>query len=573
MTTNQIELEPIKASQERLVRIFSDEFAFSIPAYQRPYAWDHEHAKALLDDVLEAIEYGDTASGPSTYFLGSIVLIKQSGKPDAEVVDGQQRLTTLTILFAVLRDMSEEKVAWKRHSYICEEGDSDKGTIDRFRLALRKRDASYFETTIQNMGATHELTIRDDLGDSQKRIVENALFFLSELKKLGKKKRATLISFLLQHCYLVVIAVTNIEMAQKVFTVLNARGLDLTPTDILKATLLDKVSRDPDISNESETVYAEQWEDLEVALGRERFVDLFQHIRMIYQREKPRERLETGFRRHVPGFDNPKLFMSEILENYGDAYLHLQSPSEAESLYGQDAAQYLSFLDRLDNADWVPPALYFLVESVGHKDKITLFLQRLERLAYYLFVMRANINDRITRFSAVTKDLENGIALDDAEAKINLNEDEKVAFIEQLNGPIYEITRARMTILLRLDAALSSGGATYTHNIITVEHVLPQNPEPDSDWLKLFPEENIRHYWLHRLGNLVLLTRAKNSQAKNWDFVTKKERYFSGPGGITPFAITSQVLREDQWDISTVERRQLELIGKLSDVWELRQPQ
>src|ERR1700720_3932492 len=122
MQFEAMELEPIKAGQERLSRVFSDEFAFAIPTYQRPYAWEREQAEALLDDILAALKDATETREAVTDFLGSIVLIKQPGSPEAKVVDGQQRLTTLTILLSVLRDLSSLEVAIKRHGYICEEG-------------------------------------------------------------------------------------------------------------------------------------------------------------------------------------------------------------------------------------------------------------------------------------------------------------------------------------------------------------------------------------------------------------------------------------------------------------------
>ena len=137
MSFQAMDIEPINASQQSLVRIFSDEFAFTIPPYQRPYAWGEEQVRELFTDISSALDEALSTKDPVTYFLGSIVLIKKPGSPNADVVDGQQRLTTLTILFAVLRDLSSGKTATKRHSYICEEGDADKGTKDRYRLDPR----------------------------------------------------------------------------------------------------------------------------------------------------------------------------------------------------------------------------------------------------------------------------------------------------------------------------------------------------------------------------------------------------------------------------------------------------
>jgi uncharacterized protein with ParB-like and HNH nuclease domain len=88
-----------------LSKIFNDDFLFTIPNYQRPYAWTTEETGQLLDDLLAALEdEHKEINQMNPYFLGNIVLIK-NGKADAQVIDGQQRLTTLTILLSVLREL------------------------------------------------------------------------------------------------------------------------------------------------------------------------------------------------------------------------------------------------------------------------------------------------------------------------------------------------------------------------------------------------------------------------------------------------------------------------------------
>jgi uncharacterized protein with ParB-like and HNH nuclease domain len=101
MTFQPMEIEPINASQQSLVRIFSDEFAFMIPPYQRPYAWENDHARDLLSDIESALDDALATKDPVTYFLGSIVLIKKPGSPISDVVDGQQRLAALQKLAEV----------------------------------------------------------------------------------------------------------------------------------------------------------------------------------------------------------------------------------------------------------------------------------------------------------------------------------------------------------------------------------------------------------------------------------------------------------------------------------------
>lgn len=145
----------IKAEERELLRIFCNDFAFQIPAYQRPYAWKTEQVGELLGDLRNALlddSPKQLITETSPYFLGSIVLIKSPEQPEADVVDGQQRLTTLTILFAVLRELSEGRTADTLHSMICEEGNPLTGAVDRFRLMLRSQDQRRFQRLVQERG-------------------------------------------------------------------------------------------------------------------------------------------------------------------------------------------------------------------------------------------------------------------------------------------------------------------------------------------------------------------------------------------------------------------------------------
>src|SRR5207248_9860789 len=95
----------IEAHERNIGEIFSDLYQFEIPPYQRPYAWEEEQARELLNDLLDAMDNRDSSGG--LYYLGSIVL-ELPTEAQARVIDGQQRLTTLTILLSVLRDLTTD---------------------------------------------------------------------------------------------------------------------------------------------------------------------------------------------------------------------------------------------------------------------------------------------------------------------------------------------------------------------------------------------------------------------------------------------------------------------------------
>lgn len=202
---------------------------------------------------------------------------------------------------------------------------------------------------------------------------------------------------------------------------------------------------------------------------------------------------------------------------------------------------------------------------------MVVFFRGLERLAYALLIRRCGINERIERFSQLTGAIIKASNLQGDGSPLQLTPTEQYEVYSQLDGMFYEVfaARARTTILLRLDTLVSGGGANYDYPVITVEHVLPQTPAEDSTWLKWFPDPNERYLWVHRLGNMALLTRKKNSSASNYEFDKKKESYFSH-GGVSPFVLTTQVLDKKDWTPAIVSARQEHLLGLLEKHWQLQ---
>ena len=547
----------IEASEKSVDRVFCQDYIFRIPVYQRPYAWESEQVEELFDDLVTAMRTG----GDEPYFLGSIVLVKKDGMPNCDVVDGQQRLTTLTILLCVLREISEGDWKLSLDDRIRQKRDVVSRREEVVRLHLKESDQGYFRRYVQNEGGISNLLSEVPSGktDSQERISENTKYLYKQAEKLSEEQRETLASFIINHCYLVVVATTSQSSAFRVFSVMNDRGLDLTATDILKAEITGSMEKD-----QFRATYARKWEDIEESLGRNRFVDLFSHIRMIYAKDKSRSNLQDEFRDQVLSKLDGRQFVDEVLVPYADAYENTLGINDGVS---EEIRRYLKHLSRLDNVDWIPPAMATFFAAPKVEGNLLRIVRGLERLAYGLFIRRANVNERIRRFATVIHAVQRG----DAEAvwkALELSTEEKLEIIDILDGQVYKMTRVRKPLLLRLDGLLADSEATYDHSVITIEHVLPQNPQQDSEWLKWFPDEEERENWTHRLANLVLLSRRKNTRASNFEFRRKKEEYFAR-GGISPFPLTTGVLQEDQWIPKVLEQWQALLLKLFKDEWRL----
>ena len=555
----------IKASEQNLNSVFSNDYFFEIPMYQRPYSWEEEQVSALLDDLLKAKERDDK----SPYFLGSIVLVKNESSPQSDVIDGQQRLTTISMLFCVLRELAEGNIKNSLDSRVRETGDILEGTKDRFRVRLRERDRKFFQEKVQESGALAQFLEMDkaNFSDSQERIYENAKYLYREMSELDEKERTDFAIYVGQQCYLVVVATSDVSSAYRIFSVMNDRGLDLSPTDILKADLIGK------IADNEQQAYGDKWEKIEEDLGRDDFRDLFSHIRMIHLQTKQQRTLQEEFQdspKLLKGItsESAKVFIDEVIQPYADVFDVVSRASYESSSGSEKVNAYLKHLVRLDNFDWIPPAMSFFRRNLHNREALIRFTKDLERLAYGLFIRRANINERANRYAEVLQAIEQDENLWQDNGPLQLKSGEKIEILSALNGQIYLQTRVRLPLLLRLDSLLADAGASYDRPVISVEHVLPQNPGQSSQWLEWFPDANERGNWTHRLANLVLLSWRKNTSASNREFDHKKQTYFQRKG-TTPFVLTTQVVNEPQWTREVLERRQRDLIGALKKEWRL----
>lgn len=557
----------IKGGEFPIGKIFGKDFVFRIPRYQRPYSWGREQAEELFDDLLGFLSDGSEPVGElNPYFLGNIVVIKEDHKPDSEVVDGQQRLTTLTILLSAIRSLLAADVAKGLTDYIYEKGSTIEETEDRFRLTLRDRDIEFFRDYIQKEGQIEKLRALDEgkLSDSQNNIRNNALVLVDRLKKLSPEVRKRLAQYIVMQCYLVVVSTPDFASAYRIFTVLNNRGLDLSHSDILKSEIIGEVLE------AEQDKYGKRWEDIEELLGREAFTDLFSHIRTIFRKMKPKETVLAEFRQYVvKQFADPKKLVDQVLVPYAEAFASIKD-ANYESAAGADAInRLLKWLGRIDNNDWVPAAILFMAQYANDPPALNRFFTDLERLAAVQMLLRASINERIERYGRVITAIQSGDDLYKTESPLQLTDEERAEAVDVLNGEVYNfLPKLRTYIMLRLDSVLSGGGATYDYDLITVEHVLPQTPTDGSEWTAWFPDSVRRNNTVHLLGNLALLTRKKNASARNFDFDKKKTSYFT-KGGVSPFAITTQVINEKEWTPGVVAQRQADLVANLKAVWRL----
>ncbi|AIE76157.1 DUF262 domain-containing protein [Synechocystis sp. PCC 6714] len=571
----------IQVNEHNLRGIFSPkDYQFKIPEYQRPYAWTTDQVGDLWNDLLNALDQKDEEE--PEYFLGSMVLVKPERKPEAEVVDGQQRLTTLTILFAAIRhhlpplsvpSLEIEKLFFAK----------DMRGNKKPSLTIRKQDNKFFNESIYSLNGIETL-IKQDSGfesDSQIRIRDNALFLDKQLKikfkdSNQKEKDEWLTDFvekILEHCYLVVVSTKDFEKAYRIFSTINSRGLNLTHNDILKAEIISKMD-----DGEKRKEYTEIWDSMEADLGRSQFESLFAYIFRIEYQERPSKSVLTEYRKRVlPKYaaQYPKDYVFKFVDE-----LLLPSSKVLEIINAQNYEcedqevqnfinDYLRWLDLMDNDDWKAPLISFMIRYKNESSKLLRFLIELERFAAAIMLLRFDINARARAYRPIilATQKSSAEAIDTISKSLGAEEQDKL-IREYLEGEVYKDKTRRKYILLRLDSALAENGKSESFNskTLTIEHVLPQTLTPE--WKELGWNQENHERWVNRLGNLALLSRKKNSSGSNYSFEKKKNEYFQKGGSVT-FPITTRILSFPAWTPSIVEDNHNLYIKTLKEIWRL----
>lgn len=557
----------VSGAEKPLSKIFYKDYDFIIPPYQRPYSWEVEEAEELFDDLYEFFCEQEKVSPDKkeVYFLGSIVIVKAENNTRSEVIDGQQRLTTLTILFSCLADMMEGSSRDNIKAYVLEPGNDIERIEPKPRLTLRARDNEFFKRHIQNFKISELIKLKKGSleSDAQTNIMQNAELFHTKLKQLTKDSLKDFASFLVKQCYLVVVSTSSQDSAFRIFSVMNNRGKDLLPSDILKAELIGKLS-----NAKEQDQYNNKWEELEVRVGREDFSSLFNHIRMIYSKEKLRTSLVDGFKEKVVKKEkDAKKIINDVINVYADAYIKVKN-KKYDSV--PKVEKSLKWLSRISGSDWVPCALIALNSKLDDS-VLEEYFKKLETLAAFLLITGKNVNEKILRYKPVLEEMEKFKKTPSRKIKaIELSSSEKKEFIEALNGDIYTFSSPKKKyIILRLDSFLGDGGAVYDSNVLTIEHVLPQTVDPKSQWAKDWQDVAERESWVHKIANLFPLNKTRNVVASNHDFKKKIKAYFDGNKKVSTYALTTQIINAKEWTPGTVKKRQKDLMKIFKDNWEL----
>lgn len=233
----------IQADSLNLDKIIVDKERFyQIPNYQRPYSWDKDNIAELIGDLSSSF----LEQKEEEYFCGSLVLVKNDKDKRFDVIDGQQRLTTFTILACVIRDLYFELLEDRTKDYI-KDSISDKYNNENEKLNFLTD--THFQADFKNTFILNKLQFEDNKNIEKdfkhNKYLQNAYYIKNELSDLLKKNQINdFVKWLYEKVILTEIVCPNEESAIRIFNVLNNRGMPLNPTDILKSSLMQQLNEE-----------------------------------------------------------------------------------------------------------------------------------------------------------------------------------------------------------------------------------------------------------------------------------------------------------------------------------------
>lgn len=507
----------------------------------------------LFDDVFESDRGNE-------YFLGTIILQKTKNIGTAsqyDIIDGQQRLTTIQLLLACLRDNIESRdFVNDFQEMFYQKANLVYGLPKYARLSVREED--FFKNFVQEIGGTKKVKEYECINDAQRNLKNAIITFSERVMMLNQEEIQKLVLHISQNCIVIYVSTDDFNNAYKLFTIINDRGLQLRRIDILKTNNLQPTI----ITDEKEREkYSYMWEDMENDLGADEFEDLISYIRTILVKEKAKEDILKEFNNLVfnKGILKPgKEFINYIVEM---KIIYDKLIIEKDIDLGKNTISYKNLIhlmrEFLPSNEWIPPLLSYY-KKFGTK-KLFEFLSMLEMKVVVDWVIAYTPTKRTVNINSILKAIDESNTCEEVLNCAALNYDNE-AFVNELRQDIYG-KRHDKYILMKLDYLESEQDVERIYTTISVEHVLPQTPNPESNWTKIFSDGE-RLFYTNKLCNLVLLSKNKNSQARNFDFETKKKKYIEGKA--TNLVRTLKLLSEKEWTPSILDRRQKEILDFFS---------
>lgn len=570
--------ETFNPENQTISQIFNSERIYRVPNYQRQYAWQDKHLNDLWEDLWDA--FCNKSEENDCYFLGSIVVVDKKGTIYSDIIDGQQRITTLMILLNVIaKNFNEinsnvEKISETPvvTSAIVNNRIKNENGRDKLQLQTYKDYNAVFINCIKDCNDFSCIKKPTDkelkLNEPRFKYINTACFFfekLNELKQNDEKQNKNIlgefVNYIFYNVNIIKIVCTNESFAIKLFQVMNDRGMQLSSSDIIKSYLLTKYNNDEQgIQN-----FESAWAKIENSAKDNNYTvdDFMVYFEYFKLKSNPKRQLTDEMKDIIES--NKVDDLVNEMSNFSDSIKNVYKLKNA----------------KIYSLRYLPWKFYIITllasaEYVKYKDFQRL-LEILQRFYYLALISGKNLNQikqisfTILGYIIANKDIQDiYLAMEKVINEKHFIMDTYIALEDDM---VYG-EKWLKPLLMSLDYELKKDEKIDFIEIdksITIDHILPQKFDKEDEWDYIDVENG--NLYMHTLGNLALLSEIKNKEALNRGF-DKKIKIYQGinpdtdekESGYTVFETTINIINEygknkKKWNIDTIESRKEYLIG------------
>lgn len=535
----------IKPQDKTIKELLLSEHQFVIPRFQREYSWEKKHYKEFLDDMLDCLLVDQGNITINQYFLGTMLFVGdcfENDQVEISVIDGQQRLTTITILFSALSDrflqLGEEKLSKQVFRYIMTEDDNG----EQIRIIKSKTHYPFFSFFIQDRkkempqepNSEEEEAIKEafeylysNLDEQKLRSYLKKRYGSDEVDKLTYVNILKAIRDQVLGTTFVSISTKERKQANMIFEILNAKGKNLTETDLIKNKIFEVVD-DVEPADYAE----EKWKSIKNILNTSDtgvgFVQFYRHFWISKYKKSGMNKLYDDFKSTVKPKtkERYKLFLQEI-ENTANLYIKIIDPNRSDFDNRKEYFGVVQSLNALTNYFNIVQVRIALIALLEAKENNLISLKQFKETVYYLdnfhFAYNAvgakPTNKLETIYSRFAIKLRASTSKEDAKGIID-------ELIDQLDAIYisYQDFEDKFIMLvyskkdnpsnLKTKYAINKIACFYEGSEVfddegSIEHILSESETGDSI----------------NIGNLILLECRLNEEADNLDYAGKINVY------------------------------------------------
>lgn len=544
---------------------------YRVPPYQRDYSWEEEQWEDLWLDILELRQDPE-----NSHYMGALVV---EGKSDREfqIIDGQQRLATLSMFaLAVIRKLLE-----LADQHIEPESNRERAASLRARFIGEKDPASLVESSKIFLNQTDDAFYQDYLVQLRPPLNPRGLSYSNKLmwecfnyyhKKIGElspelqagQPMATLLSETVgRQLMFILITVDNELNAYTVFETLNARGLELSATDLLKNYLFSRMRISADLD-----ALQRRWRALISTVAQERFPEFLRYHLLC---DMPKVRTQRLFKLVRERVNNPQQVfeLMTALEKRAELFTALGDPNHG---YWADLPEARPFVRELVlfRVGQMTPLLFAAWEKLPPQE-FARVLRIVSVISFrYNIVSSLNTNALEPAYHYAARAVLDGKARTPAQVFAELRaaayvaddvfQDNFARLVIRTNGQRKKLTKY---ILAKLESDASGHTIDPDTDPATIEHIFPENPA--EVWSAMIPRDRWEEY-VYRLGNLTLLEPGLNRKVGNSEFAAKSEAYAESTYTMTH---TLPDMAPSEWTQELIQHRQIQMAKRAAHLWRI----